>query len=138
MAFNEEPYIDLVRRYLEMCQTRQVEAAEAHLADDADIVMPWGRFRTLPQMFAAAERRFRWARKQYDSWDVVQRSDGSVVVVVTGTLHGENLAGVPFQGVRFIDRYIVRDGRIALQQVWNDLAESGVLERAPGHTAGSG
>ena len=61
-----------------------------------------------------------------------------IAVVVTGTLHGENLAGVPFQGVRFIDRYIVRDGRIALQQVWNDLAESGVLELAPGHTAGSG
>jgi len=63
--------------------------------------------------------------------------DGSVVVV-TGTLCGENLKGVPFQGVRYIDRLVVRDERIVLQQIWNDRVDPGVLEREPGDAVGAG
>jgi hypothetical protein len=40
-----------------------------------------------------------------------------------GTLHGELLDGSPYEGVRFIDRFTVRDGRLADQMVWNDMAE---------------
>jgi hypothetical protein len=138
MALNGQRYVDLVKDYLEMCQERKLEAAESHLAGGAEIVMPWGRFRTLQQLFSAARQRYRWARKQYDTWDVFQYPDSSVVVVVTGTLFGENLQGVPFQGVRYIDRFVVRDEQIALHQVWNDLADSGVLEGKPGRLFDAG
>jgi hypothetical protein len=46
------------------------------------------------------------------------------------TLHGENLHGVQFEGVRYI---VVQGGKITSQQVWNDLAESGVLARGGTH-----
>jgi len=36
---------------------------------------------------------------------------------------------VPFEGVRFVDRFEVAGGLLTRQDVWNDLAESGVLER---------
>jgi len=36
---------------------------------------------------------------------------------------------VPFEGIRFIDRFESRGGRFTRQDVWNDLAESGVLSR---------
>jgi hypothetical protein len=32
------------------------------------------------------------------------------------------LDGSAFEGVRFLDRFDVRDGRIQRQDVWNDLA----------------
>ena len=32
-------------------------------------------------------------------------------------------------GIRYIDRFVIRNGLIIRQDVWNDLAESGVLDR---------
>lgn len=40
-----------------------------------------------------------------------------------GDLYGEK-AGVAFEGVRYVDRITLRDGKIIRQEVWNDLAES--------------
>jgi hypothetical protein len=40
-----------------------------------------------------------------------------------GTLHGVWLDGTPFEGIRFIDRFELADGRIQRQDVWNDMAE---------------
>ena len=31
--------------------------------------------------------------------------------------------GTPFEGIRFIDRFEVRQGRLSRQDVWNDIAE---------------
>jgi hypothetical protein len=44
-----------------------------------------------------------------------------------GTLYGLNNFGIEFAGVRYIDRFVVEGGLIVSQEVWNDLAESGVL-----------
>ncbi|HEU5300303.1 MAG TPA: hypothetical protein VFW08_12485, partial [bacterium] len=67
--------------------------------------------------------------KTFEEWDVAVRRDGTAIVISTGTLSGENLHGVRFEGVRYIDRFVLRDGRIVAQQVWNDLDTSGVLDR---------
>jgi limonene-1,2-epoxide hydrolase len=40
-----------------------------------------------------------------------------------GTLYGEWPDGRAFEGIRFIDRFVVRGGRLADQKVWNDLGE---------------
>ncbi len=63
-------------------------------------------------------------REHYDAAD---GPDGAVVVVSTGTLFGVNLHGVPFVGVRYVDRFVLRDGLVQEQHVWNDLTLSGVL-----------
>ncbi len=55
-------------------------------------------------------------------------TDGDdTIVYVFGTLQGESLSGRPFSGIRFIDRFVLRNGKIVDQRVWNDMAESGVL-----------
>jgi len=38
-----------------------------------------------------------------------------------GTRYGEWSDGTPFDGVRYIDRFPIRDGKIFGQEVWNDL-----------------
>ena len=53
------------------------------------------------------------------------------VVYQTGTLYGEWPDGTPFEGNRYVDRYVVRRGKIVRMEVWNDSAES-LLVRA-GH-----
>jgi hypothetical protein len=36
---------------------------------------------------------------------------------IRGTLYGENVFGVPFEGIRYIDRFVLKDGKIISQQV---------------------
>ncbi len=40
-----------------------------------------------------------------------------------GTLYGEWLDGTPFEGNRYVDRYVVQHGLITQMDVWNDSAE---------------
>lgn len=119
----------LVQRYLEATEARRLEEAQRYLASGAILIFPGGRYASLSEMAAAAARRYQWVKKVYDAWDVAVRPDGTTIVISTGTLYGENLYGVPFEGIRYIDRFVMREGKIIRQDVWNDLDASGVLDR---------
>ena len=49
--------------------------------------------------------------------------EDETIVYSLGTLYGEWPDGTPFEGNRYIDRFVVRDGLIVSQDVWNDSAE---------------
>jgi len=125
------PHVTLVQQYLAACEARRLEEAQAFLAPAAELSFPGGGYRSVEAMVAASRGRYRWAKKIYAEWDVAGREDGTVVVVNTGTLYGENAHGVPFEGIRYIDRFVLKNGKIVSQQVWNDLDVSGVLARTP-------
>ena len=50
-------------------------------------------------------------------------SAAETTVYQTGTLYGEWLDGTPFEGNRYVDRYVVSHGKIVRMEVWNDSAE---------------
>ena len=50
-------------------------------------------------------------------------SEREAVVYNTGWLYGEWLDGTPFEGNRYVDRYVVKRGKIVRMEVWNDSAE---------------
>jgi len=127
--FGPDHPIQIVARYLELSSCRRLAEAQGCLDDHAQLIFPNGTFAGVEDMVQATRSRYRSIAKTYVSWDVAYHEDGSVVVVSTGTLNGINSHGVPFSGVRYIDRFVLRDGKITLQQVWNDLAEARVLER---------
>ena len=109
----------VVREYLAAMERRDLAAAKALLAPGFFMVFPGNRrFDTLEQLVEWAKGRYRSARKTYDVFEVSDQS-----VFCFGTLHGEWLDGKPYSGIRFIDRFTVRDGKLVDQQVWNDLAE---------------
>ena len=54
--------------------------------------------------------------------DVVPGVDETIVYNV-GTLYGEWPDGTPFDGNRYVDRFVVRAGKIVQMDVWNDSAE---------------
>ena len=108
-----------VRAYLDAMERRDLAAAKALLAPGFYMVFPGNkRFDSLEQLVDWAKGRYRRALKKYDLYE----TSGNTVYCF-GTLYGELLDGTPYSGIRFIDRFTVKDGRLVVQMVWNDMAE---------------
>ncbi len=120
--------VELVRNYLVESKERRLEEASARLDPSVVFIFPQGTFDALEEMAASLANRYRSIDKTHHTWDVFE-SGPETVVLTTGTLSGVNLTGVAFEGIRFCDRFVIRHELIVEQQVWNDLAESGVLSR---------
>ena len=96
------------------------------ISDDFEMVFPGpARFTEFSDLMAWAAPRYRSIAKKIDRVEEAPLGE-AVAVYVTGTLYGEKPDGTPFDGIRFIDRFEVKAGRIVRQEVWNDLAEAGV------------
>lgn len=122
--------VELIQTFLRTMEARHLDEAEAMMAPDAIIVFPGGKvFSSQREMVAGAKGRYQWVKKTFDQIDHHTRADGAEVVYIMGTLYGLNNHNAMFEGVRYIDRFVVSDGKITEQHVWNDLAESGVLDR---------
>jgi 4-oxalocrotonate tautomerase family enzyme len=115
--------VEVVRGFLAAMEARDLDRAQAHLADGFEMMFPGGRrFEALSEMIAWGQTRYRRIAKTFVGFDI-GFSDGCTVVHCHGTLSGEWLDGSRFEDVRFIDRFEVVDGRLARQSVWNDLGE---------------
>ncbi len=120
--------VDTATRFLRLVEARQLDEAARYLAPGAQITFPGGRrFDSLEAQVASGAGRFRRVRKVFETIDAVEQ-EAAVVVYVAGTLEGEDVEGEPFSGVRFIDRFELRGGHIVDHQVWNDMAEEGVVK----------
>jgi len=72
--------------------------------------------------------RYKWVKKRIERTEtVIAGSNGAApdefVVYSLGTLYGEWPDGTPFEGNRYVDRYVVKAGLITDMDVWNDSAE---------------
>jgi ketosteroid isomerase-like protein len=109
----------VVRQYLDAMERRDLAAAQALLAPGFHMLFPGGkRYESLAALVEGARGRYRSAKKTYERFDTA-----GDVVYCYGTLYGELLNGEAYSGIRFIDRFTVRDGKLADQMVWNDMAE---------------
>jgi hypothetical protein len=118
----------LVDRYLQLCEDRRLDEASRYLAPEVRFVFPGGKeFGSLAEMVEDSKSRYRWVRKNRKRCFVgspAERSnDAEVTVTSLGMLYGEDLAGNSFSAIRYVDVFVLRDGRIAEQHVYNDLAE---------------
>ncbi|UCE30574.1 MAG: nuclear transport factor 2 family protein [Burkholderiales bacterium] len=121
----------LVWDFLTLFAERRYAEANGYLAPGAQMLFPGGVVMTdcteLPQRSAAL---YRWVRKVFERFDEYQAADG-LVVYNFGTLQGAWLDGEPFEGVRYIDRFLIRDARIVDQKVWNDLCLAAAARGKP-------
>ncbi|MFN0162133.1 MAG: nuclear transport factor 2 family protein [Burkholderiales bacterium] len=124
----------LVRAYLDAMEARDLKLAQSFLAPGFSMEFPGPvRMSSLAQLLEWAKPRYRFVRKAYERYDVAGTpADG--VVYCFGSLSGEWPDGTPFAGIRFIDRFALRDGLLADQKVWNDLGEA-LRERPAGTPA---
>jgi ketosteroid isomerase-like protein len=115
--------IDMVREFLDALSRRDLEAARAYLAPSFTMTVPGNqRFRTLAEFAAFNAARNGPVRKHIDGLEACEAPVG-LSVYASGTMSGHWLDGSDFQGVRFCDRFVLRDGLIAEMQVWNDMAD---------------
>jgi hypothetical protein len=135
--------IEIVDTYLRLCEERRLDEAGRYLAAGARLTFPSGTgFAALEEMVADAAQRYRQVRKHRDEFVVGRRaSDDATVCISTGTLDGTTLWGTSFTGVRYLDMFVIRDGQIHEQYVWNDLSECDVAptsgqRRSTGSRAG--
>jgi hypothetical protein len=114
---------DRVKEFLRTMEARDLEAAKAFLGPGFKMTFPGGiSMSSLEELVEWSKTRYRAITKTFEDFDCFE--DGAdTVVYSTGMLNGEALDGSPIREVRYIDRFVFRDGLIVDQQVWNDLAE---------------
>lgn len=115
----------IVNEYLRLLMGAEPAAARRLAAPDLQIRYVGGRRMSDPAEAARfTAGRYRWIKKRIDATETVAGGTPAASVVYSlGTLYGEWADGTPFEGNRYVDRYVVRHGLIAEMDVWNDSAE---------------
>lgn len=131
-AIQTEPRLsdaEIVRAFLDASMAPDPVRAATFMAPGAPITFTGGRAYDHPSGPTAFNaRRYKWVKKRMDRFDVCP-GDGETVVYSVGTLFGEWPDGTPFEGNRYVDRFVVRDGLIVEMGVWNDSAERILAQR---------
>jgi ketosteroid isomerase-like protein len=122
---------EIVEAYLAAHMIPDPIAASAFVAPEFEITFTGGRKMKEPaEATAFNARRYKWVKKRFERTETVAGgSPEEAVVYSLGTLYGEWPDGTAFEGNRYIDRFVVRHGKIIQQSVWNDSAEI-LLDRA--------
>jgi ketosteroid isomerase-like protein len=120
---------EIVEAYLAASMIPDPDAAAAYVAAGCVITFTGGREFDHPRGPAAFNaKRYRWVKKKMVRFDVCP-GEGETVVYSVGTLYGEWKDGTPFEGNRYVDRFVVRGGKITKMDVWNDSAERILVQR---------
>ena len=115
----------IVDEFLRLVMIPDPAAAAAFVASDVRIRFTGNRPMAHPSETSAFNAgRYAWVKKKIERTEVVSGgSEDETVVYSLGTLYGAWPDGTPFEGNRYVDRYVVRRGKIIQMDVWNDSAE---------------
>ena len=116
---------EIVEEFLRIVMIPDPAGARAFTSPALQIRFTGGRAMRDPgETSAFNANRYKWVKKRFIQTDLVAgATDEEAVVYNIGTLYGEWLDGTPFEGNRYVDRYVVRHGKIVQMDVWNDSAE---------------
>ena len=119
---------EVVDEFLRLIMLPDPVAARRFVAPGLRIRFTGGRaMRDPAECTAFNAARYRWVKKRIERTETVGTSTvhdpGATVVYSLGTLYGEWPDGTPFEGNRYVDRYVVKNGLITQMDVWNDSAE---------------
>ena len=120
---------EIVNEFLRLIMLPDPVAASRYTAPDMKILFTGGRPMSQPAdctRFNAT--RYKWVKKRIERTEMVNADQNvaesdETVVYSLGTLHGEWPDGTPFEGNRYVDRYVVKNGLITHMDVWTDSSE---------------
>ena len=114
---------EIVEHFLEASMIPDPVAAAKYISPALKITFTGGRIYHHPRESAAFNAtRYAWVKKRMERSDVVPGTTETIVYNL-GTLYGAWPDGTTFEGNRYVDRFVVRNGLIVDMQVWNDSAE---------------
>jgi len=112
-----------IDRFIRAVNARDAEAAQATLAPGALLVFPGPtQFQQVSEFLSWAGPRYRSATYTYGHMDFLEQ-ERSTIVYAQGRVDGVFPDGEAFEGVRYIDRFVISDGLIARKEVWSDMAD---------------
>jgi hypothetical protein len=116
---------ELVEAFLAASMKPDPVLARSFVSDNVSITFTGGRqFREPGENTVFNALRYVWVKKRIARTDVVAGASADEAIVYnTGTLHGVWPDGTPFEGNRYLDRFVVSHGKITRMDVWNDSAE---------------
>jgi hypothetical protein len=116
---------EIVEEFLRIIMIPDPAGARAFTSPELRICFTGGRPMRDPYETSAFNAgRYQWVKKRFQQTDLVAgASKEEAVVYNIGTLYGKWLDGTPFEGNRYVDRYVLRHGKIVQMDVWNDSAE---------------
>ena len=119
------PAAKIVEEYLRLLMIPDPAGARRYIAPELEIRFTGNRHMRDPADCAAFNaKRYKWVKKEFGPTHVAEGgTEAETVVYQTGTLYGEWPDGTPFEGNRYVDRYVVRRGTIVRMEVWNDSTE---------------
>ena len=114
---------DLALAYLQAMEAGRLDEANTHLGPGFIMQFPgkW-TMTSLDEFVQRSRARYQFVGKHFERFDECWAGDVTIVYCF-GTLHGRWLSGESFEGIRFIDRFEFRKGKITRQDVWNDIGE---------------
>lgn len=115
----------IVDEFLRLIMIPDPAAASQYVAPHLQIRFTGGRAMQAPAECSAFNAtRYQWVKKKIDATETVAGGTADETIVYSrGTLYGAWPDGTPFEGNRYVDRYVVSHGRITQMDVWNDSAE---------------
>jgi hypothetical protein len=118
---------EVVDEFLRLIMLPDPVAARRYTAPGLQIRFTGGRAMSDPtECTAFNASRYKWVKKRIERTETVagdSAADAETVVYSLGTLYGQWPDGTPFEGNRYVDRYVVQAGLITQMDVWNDSAE---------------
>ncbi len=109
--------------FLKAMEARDISAAEAMLAPEFRMTFPAApALSSINDLIDWAKERYRFVKKTIASSEAFHH-EGCAVVYIKGTLSGQWPDGTLFEGIRFIDRFEIKGGKLISQEVWNDIAK---------------
>ncbi len=104
--------VKVVEEYLRLHMIPDPDSARQYCTPDFEIRFTGNRLMRDPAEATAFNRaRYKWVKKKFGPTHVVAGgSPEETTVYQTGHLYGEWLDGTPFEGNRYVDRYVVRHG----------------------------
>lgn len=117
--------VSIVEEYLRLHMIPDPGSARKFCAPELEIRFTGNRLMHDPAEATAFNKaRYKWVKKKFGPTHVVAGgTPEETTVYQTGHLYGEWLDGTPFEDNRYVDRYVVRNGKIVKMEVWNDSAE---------------
>lgn len=121
----------VVETFLDLSMIPDPEEASRYVADDMELTFTGGRKFSGPAGATGFNaKRYTRVKKRFLRTDAALDAEtGDVHVYNTGYLYGEWPDGTRFDNNRYMDKFVVRDGKIVKMDVWNDSAEI-LLDRA--------
>lgn len=102
---------------------RDIDAARALMVEPTEMIFPGSTvFHDVEHLFEWTKTRYRRATYNYDRLDTVDGGENTVVYAI-GSIEGEMNNGETFSNIRVIDRFEIRNGKIARKEAWSDMAD---------------